>query len=192
MSEIAPLIDIVNVAISRAGGASSSLGGAAVDTISADESLGSLRFMADHIDGTGVMIVSTNKQVLHLNASMEEITGIRAQQAAGAEFQRSLAIRHSQHLLTTSSRAQAAACRSARISIFQEQITRWNVSGRRTGRRCEDHRDRRKESGITGEYGKDGTALQKHDDRQAARELGRIRVVSGSDMGTVLCCLFRK
>ncbi len=86
MSEIAPLIDIVNVAISRAGGASSSLGGAAVDTISADESLGSLRFMADHMNGTGVMIVSTNKQVLHLNASMEEITGIRAQQAAGAEF----------------------------------------------------------------------------------------------------------
>ncbi len=88
MEEVDPLFDVINVALQRASGfqGSASAVGAGGDMPSIDEVIGALKFMAESAAGSGVLLLSPEKRVLHLNAFMEEITGIRTAMAAGDEF----------------------------------------------------------------------------------------------------------
>lgn len=88
MEEVDPLFDVINVALQRASGfqggsASPAAGG---DVPSIDDVVGALKFVAESTAENGVLLLSPEKRVLHLNAFMEEITGIRAAMAAGDEF----------------------------------------------------------------------------------------------------------
>lgn len=88
MEEVDPLFDVINVALQRASGfqGGPSAGGPGGDMPSIDDVVGALKFVADSTAGSGVLLLSPEKRVLHLNAFMEEITGIRTAMAAGDEF----------------------------------------------------------------------------------------------------------
>jgi methyl-accepting chemotaxis protein len=83
MEEIDPLIDVVNAALQRV---SSSSGSSGTDSTQVEELVNTLKFTADRMSATGVLILSADRKILHLNAMMEEITGIRKDVALGADI----------------------------------------------------------------------------------------------------------
>lgn len=85
MEEIEPLIDIVNAALQRA----STGGGAAIGGSEAtfpEESIAMLRFVAEKMPTTGLMLFSGDRKIQHINAYMEEISGIRNDSSVGADI----------------------------------------------------------------------------------------------------------
>lgn len=83
MEEIDSMIDIINATLQRAANSSSG-GGSAGDT-GAEDMLRVMKHLSDRMNDMGMIIVSPERRILHMNAVMEEITGIRADKAVGDE-----------------------------------------------------------------------------------------------------------
>jgi hypothetical protein len=86
MSEIKPLIDLMNSLLTRVQGLQNGSAGSDANSVSLSVLQQSLQSMAANLLGVGVLFIDSYKKIQFLNSEMEEITGIRQAVAAGDEL----------------------------------------------------------------------------------------------------------
>ncbi|MGE4234487.1 MAG: FHA domain-containing protein [Bacteriovoracia bacterium] len=86
--ELDSLVEITNAALQRALTGTGGMGSNSFEQAQnlGDEVVSGLKFMAEKMTGTGIIIFGSDKKIQFVNSTMEEITGIRSDGAIGTDI----------------------------------------------------------------------------------------------------------